>query len=90
MRYEDLEIMEALPHALYRPEGGEAILTGMRGARMVRIGSVDQDEIEGGGLIIDYCRIGESRVRRTVFAFNEIGLWVEWDGVLPTVGNVQE
>jgi hypothetical protein len=38
------------------------------------------DGIEGGGLIIDYTARNETAVRRVVFGFNELGMWVEWEG----------
>jgi hypothetical protein len=49
----------------------------MRGAEIVKIGSVDDDGLEGGGLLIDYIPRGSDCIRRVVFAFNELGLWIE-------------
>lgn len=75
MDYAKLRIMEALPHSRFRPQGGEALLSRMRGATIVQIGGTEDDEwIEGGGLLIDYVQAGDSRVYRAVFAFNELGL----------------
>jgi hypothetical protein len=51
--YTQLRIVEALPLALFHPEGGESLLQNMTGARIVRTGSVDDGGIEGGGLLID-------------------------------------
>ena len=83
MDYAALEIMEALPHALYQPESGEILLRRMRGATIVRIGSTDEEGIEGGGLLIDYVPANGHQVRRAVFAFNELGLWTLWEGLIP-------
>jgi hypothetical protein len=76
-----LDIIEALPMGSYAPQGGEATLRAMAGARIVRIGSTDEGDLEGGGLIIDYLPAGGDGVRRVIFSFNERGLWVEWQGV---------
>jgi hypothetical protein len=77
-----LQIIEALPHALYAPEGGEALLQEMAGASIVRIGSTDEDGIEGGGLLIDYSLPHSAEIKRVVFAFNDGGLWINWTGLL--------
>jgi len=53
----------------------------MVGATIVRIGSTEEDGIEGGGLIIDYRPADSNAIKRVVFAFNESGLWSEWEGV---------
>lgn len=79
--YNRLDVIEALPLSRFYPEGGEELLRGMAGATIVRIGSTGEDGIEGGGLIIDYRPLGSSVVKRAIFAFNESGLWLEWEGV---------
>jgi hypothetical protein len=79
-----LDIVEALPMGSYAPQGGEAILRAMAGARIVRIGSTDEGNLEGGGLIIDYVPADSEVTRRVIFSFNELGLWVEWQGVPST------
>lgn len=88
MEYRTLKIREALPLSRFRPEGGEALLRGMAGATIVRIGSTDEDGIEGGGFLIDYVRAGEKQTRRAVFAFNESGLWPVWEGPIATLETV--
>lgn len=90
MDYVGLKIVEAFPHALYAPEGGEVLLRGMRGATIVRIGSTDEEGIEGGGLLIDYVPANGTRARRAVFAFNELGLWTVWEGPIPTQETASE
>ena len=79
--YGRLAVIAALPLSRFYPEGGEEFLHNMAGATIVRIGSTDQDGIEGGGLIIDYRPVDSNANRRVVFAFNESGLWMEWAGV---------
>lgn len=85
--YLGLKIIEALPLAMYRPEGGEETLHRMRGATIRRIGGTDEGDLEGGGLLIDYVRPGEREEWRVVFAFNELGLWTVWEGPIPMRGS---
>jgi hypothetical protein len=80
--YSGLDVVEALPLSRYYPEGGEELLCGMAGATIMRIGSTGEEGIEGGGLIIDYRPSGSMALKRVVFAFNESGLWLEWEGAL--------
>jgi hypothetical protein len=62
----------------------------MAGATIVRIGSVNDAGIEGGGLLVDYIPAGQTQIRRVVFAFNELGLWLEWEGPMPKTETSQE
>ena len=78
LHYGRLEIVEALPHSSYAPEGGEELLRSLRGATLVKIGSFSEGGIEGGGLVLDYLPKGDDQVKRVVFAFTDSGLWVEW------------
>jgi hypothetical protein len=80
--YGRLDVIEALPLSRFYPEGGERLFRAMAGAEIIRIGSTDEDGIEGGGLILDYRRSGFDTVNRVIFAFNESGLWVEREGAL--------
>ena len=80
MHYSKLELVEALPLSRFAPEGGEEFLRTMAGVTIIRIGSTDEDGIDGGGLLIDYLPKGSDAPRRVVFAFNDSGLWVEWEG----------
>jgi hypothetical protein len=75
-----LNIIEALPMGHFLPQGGEEVLREMSGATIVRIGSPDEGDLEGGGLIIDFRPAGEVKIRRVVFSFNERAMWVEWRG----------
>ena len=81
-RYAELSVVEALPFCRFAPEGGEELLRRMAGATIMRIGSTNEDGIEGGGLIIDYMPRGSSETMRVVFAFNASALWVEWEGLV--------
>jgi hypothetical protein len=77
--FADLNIVEALPHSRYAPEGAEDLFRRLRGATIERIGGTDDDaSIEGGGLVIDYVTAG-GLGGRVVFGFNENGMWVEYD-----------
>lgn len=82
--------MEAFPDALHMPDDGRAVMRGMRGATIVAIGSISEEGIEGGGLLIDYIPANGAQARRVVFAFNELGLWLEWEGLIPTTASAQE
>ncbi len=81
MDYTGLTIIEALPLSRVVPSGAEDLFRRLRGATIVQIGSTDEDGIEGGGLIIDYRLSAAENVHRVVFAFNESGMWVEFDTV---------
>jgi len=79
--YSKLSIVGSLPISHSAPNGGEETLREMRGATIIDIGSVlPENKIEGGGLIIDY-RLTAGETRRVVFAFNDLALWVEWQGI---------
>lgn len=54
----------------------DPIPDGLIGARIVDFGSVPYRDPDGG-LVIDYQRRGESIIRRVVFGFTEIGMWVD-------------
>jgi hypothetical protein len=81
--YESLPVVGELPSGTNDPHGGKTLLRRMSGARIVRIGGTNAD-IEGGGFIIDYICGGENQVRRVVFAFTELGMWVEYEGHAPS------
>lgn len=61
----------------------ESPLTSLRGCQIVDVGFPNpQAGIEGGGLAFDYLMPGDSRVRRLVIGHNELGSWIEYDGLL--------
>jgi hypothetical protein len=59
-----------------RGQGCKGLLA-LKGARIVNVGFVRNNEIEGG-LAIDYAKKGSSDVARMVLGFTELGMWVEW------------
>jgi hypothetical protein len=60
-------------------EGQEEVFPpDLQGAVILQIGRpVPAQDLEGGGLIIDYLPTGATKPRRLVLAFNECGMWVE-------------
>jgi hypothetical protein len=84
--YRSAKIIQSFPRALGRL-GGEQddLLPHMAGATIIRIGSIEDVDLEGGGLVIDYRPQGVSGTLRVVFAFNELGLWPVWQGSAPNV-----
>jgi hypothetical protein len=78
----DWTVVGALPEARSLPSGGEEICKRLVGATIIRIGGVAEPGIEGGGLIIDYRLPGSTQTSRVLFAFNELGMWVEAEGRL--------
>jgi hypothetical protein len=74
--YRNLELLPKLPH-YFRPHDGEEIPSDLVGATIIRIGTpAEAGLIEGGGLVIDYRPEGSTEVRRVVFGFNELAMWV--------------
>jgi hypothetical protein len=53
----------------------------LSGATIIRVGSPEEDGIEGGGLAIDYRRPPREE-RRIIFGFNERGMWIIGEGRL--------
>jgi hypothetical protein len=78
--YSQLTVVEALPNGPHYPEKAQALLRSPVNATIVRIGSPEEEGIEGGGLVLDYRRSGDDVVRRVVLAFTELGMWIEWEG----------
>jgi hypothetical protein len=65
---------------------GDALPEKILGARIVQFGTVpDAGWIEGAGLVVDYYPMGSSVLHRTVFAFNELGMWIVLDDDLISV-----
>lgn len=58
-----------------RPTPAELI-----GASIVGFGTVDAD-LDGGGLVIDFVPVGDSRTHRLIIEFTEAGMWVAAQGV---------
>lgn len=73
------KIVPRLPN--YRgPRFARKLPLRLRGAQIVQFGTVDAD-LEGGGLAIDY-RLTD-KVKRVIFSFNELGMWVSYLGDVP-------
>ena len=85
--YSSTEIIPNLPYA-FHPEHGHALPDDLVGSRIIRMGTVSEDIApEGGGLVIDFCKLGEVDIQRIVFGFNGSALWVEYQGYLPTASS---
>ncbi|MEF2549724.1 hypothetical protein VQ045_21780 [Aurantimonas sp. E1-2-R+4] len=82
-RFRKASVIEALPSSRFSPHGGKELFRCMRGATIVVIGSMAEEGLEGGGLIIDY-RLSSGMTERAVLAFNESGMWI-FDSVLGAI-----
>jgi hypothetical protein len=83
----NLEIVETLAsifgRSLDKDEQYAIVANEIIGAKVVGIGtpiSPSGDLFEGGGLAIDFVKEGSDERRRLIFAFNELGLWLEFCG----------
>ncbi len=89
--YNSMPIARELPPAGHYTDRGRDTFRLLCGARIVQIGTPDDDavSIEGGGLVIDFIPEGQQHPRRIVFGFNECGMWIEHEAPLadtPTKG----
>jgi hypothetical protein len=81
----DLSRVEILPNlpAIFGPERGHPLPAGLKGSTVLNIGmAASEADVSGGGLVIDYSRPGSKKKRRVVLAFNELGMWVVYQGQL--------
>jgi hypothetical protein len=65
------------------PASGEAtaVPNDLVGAKIVAFGTIAAGyDIEGGGLVIDYIPRDLKEKRRLVLGFNELGMWIEYQG----------
>ncbi len=68
-------ILPKLPDYFDRARG-ESIPPDLLGATIIEFGSAPKEsDLEGGGLIIDYIPRDQTKKRRLVLAFNELGMW---------------
>jgi hypothetical protein len=75
-QYSVLHIVRELP-AVYTSHKGEPMPGDLIGATIVDIGTAPEEyNIEGGGLVVDYRKAQGTDVKRIVFAFNELGMWI--------------
>lgn len=79
-----LTVARELPPAGHYTDRAHPLFQRLCGATILEMGTPVEDDprIEGGGLIIDYMRAGETTPQRVVFGFNEAGMWVEFEGPL--------
>ena len=76
----DADVVPELP-ARFPSGRGEPFPEDLVGSEIISIGTLaDSEAVEGGGLVIDYRKPQEQLVRRAVFAFNELGMWVAQEG----------
>lgn len=81
--YKSMAVLPHLPE-LFHGEWAEPIPQGLLGARIIRFGAAPIDaKIEGGGLVIDYVAVNETHVRRVIFKFTVLGMWVAYAGTGP-------
>ena len=70
------EIILRLPDRFHR-DAGKDIPEGLIGSKIVSFGTLPSAAVEGSGLAIDVEQSDGQR-RRFVFAFNELGMWVQF------------
>jgi hypothetical protein len=81
--FTNLTVVRALPSGWHYPEKEADLLSSMIGAEIIQIGRPEEEGVEGGGLVIDYIQKVQTKCRRVVFAFNERGMWVEFNEEIP-------
>ena len=76
-----IKIVGELPPAGDYTDRACSVFQRLAGATIVNCGSPSDPElVDGGGFVIDYVPHGDKAVRRLVFAFTELGMWIEYDG----------
>jgi hypothetical protein len=86
---ENLPVVPRLPN--YRGSAyGKAVPRELRGAEIMRFGTVDEVDLEGGGLVIDYRTKNSATTKRIVLSFNELGMWVAFRRALKESPNQDE
>jgi hypothetical protein len=81
----NLSVVPALP-CVYGPERTSEMPKELVGAKIMRIGMPSAEEVdsdvtlEGGGLVIDFQPKSSECVRRIVFSFNELAMWIIYRG----------
>jgi hypothetical protein len=80
------EVIPRLPDC-FGHERGDELPNGLVGGRVVRFGTfksgvsnVSGSRLEGGGLVIDYVPESSIDTHRAAFGFNELGMWVVYQG----------
>lgn len=81
-KFASLAISAELPPAAHYTDRATELFKALQGATIVAIGTPESDEgIEGGGFVIDFTEPGSTQIRRVIFGFTELGMWVEFDGL---------
>lgn len=77
------DIVHKLP-CRFGTDQGKRLPQYLVGATILRIGALADPKLSegGGGLVIDYRPEHSAEPRRTVLSFNEIGMWVQYQGEL--------
>ena len=82
-----ISVTAELPPAGHYTERFHEVFLVLKGAKIVACGApVDPNAVEGGGFIIDFIPEDSDAVRRVVFAFTELGMWVEFYGLKASNG----
>jgi hypothetical protein len=62
---------------LFDSSAREVVPADLIGATIQNFDSMPEDaELDGGGLIVEYCPAGESTSKTIIFSFNELGMWI--------------
>lgn len=79
-----ISVLDRLPDSFGHP--GDSFPSDLIGSTIIRFGAVSEIHvIEGGGLVIDYRPRNSERIRRAIFGFNELGMWMEFSGTGPAL-----
>lgn len=69
-----VKILEVWPSAFGMQEPSE-LFRRLRGATIVRIGILENENLEGGGLAIEYCEASSTESKIAILEFNDAGMW---------------
>lgn len=76
--FSDVDVISILPDCR-GSRRGDKVPDSIIGSEIVRFGTTtEKNDIEGGGLFVDYLTRDTKELRRVVFGFNELGMWVEY------------
>jgi hypothetical protein len=75
------DVISQLPN-YFRPEDGDDLPEGLIGSTIVGFGTLAEPRsVHGGGLVIDYQRVGEQQTRRLVLACTDVAMWIAYQGI---------
>jgi hypothetical protein len=72
------EVLECLP-CFFGRDKADPMPVDLAGAVIVKFGMLAEADVEGG-LVLDYRERNSDVVKRLVFGFNELAMWVEFSG----------